>query len=69
MTPVGLGTRNHCAGEDQQKFSSQSVAAMILLRDGTRGIGISFVRIRYQAMVFEDTEDLAYAVVRSRVCE
>jgi hypothetical protein len=23
MSPVGLGTKNHCAGEDQQQFSSQ----------------------------------------------
>jgi hypothetical protein len=21
MSPVGLGTKNHCAGEDQQQFS------------------------------------------------
>jgi hypothetical protein len=25
MSPVGLGTKNHCAGEGQQQFSSQSV--------------------------------------------
>jgi hypothetical protein len=25
MSPVGLGTKNHSAGEDQQQFSSQSV--------------------------------------------
>jgi hypothetical protein len=24
MSPVGLGTKNHCAGEGQQQFSSQS---------------------------------------------
>jgi hypothetical protein len=24
MSPVGIGTKNHCAGEDQQQFSSQS---------------------------------------------
>jgi hypothetical protein len=23
VSPVGLGTRNHCAGEGQQQFSSQ----------------------------------------------
>jgi hypothetical protein len=26
MSPVGLGTKNHCAGEGQQQFSSQSVS-------------------------------------------
>jgi hypothetical protein len=25
VIPMGIGTKNHCAGEDQQKFSSQSV--------------------------------------------
>jgi hypothetical protein len=25
ISPVGLGTKNHCAVEDQQQFSSQSV--------------------------------------------
>jgi hypothetical protein len=25
MSPVGLKTKNHCAGEGQQQFSSQSV--------------------------------------------
>jgi hypothetical protein len=25
MSPVGLGTKNHCADEDQQQFSSQAV--------------------------------------------
>jgi hypothetical protein len=25
MGPMGLGTKNRCAGEDQQQFSSQSV--------------------------------------------
>jgi hypothetical protein len=24
MSPMGLGNKNHCAGEDQQQFSSQS---------------------------------------------
>jgi hypothetical protein len=24
--PVGLGTKNHCAGEDQHQISSQSVS-------------------------------------------
>jgi hypothetical protein len=26
MRPVGLGTKNHCAGEEQQQFSSQLVS-------------------------------------------
>jgi hypothetical protein len=25
MSPLGLGTKNHCAGKGQQQFSSQSV--------------------------------------------
>jgi hypothetical protein len=25
MSPAGLGTKNYCAGEDQQQFSSQPV--------------------------------------------
>jgi hypothetical protein len=24
LSPVGLGTKNHCTGEGQQQFSSQS---------------------------------------------
>jgi hypothetical protein len=30
MSPVGLGTKNHCAGEGQQQFSSQSVSNAII---------------------------------------
>jgi hypothetical protein len=26
LSPVGLGTKNHCAGEDHQQFISQSVS-------------------------------------------
>jgi hypothetical protein len=26
VSPVGLGTKNHCAGEGQQQFTSQSVS-------------------------------------------
>jgi hypothetical protein len=26
MNPVGLGTKNHCAGEDHQQFGNQSVS-------------------------------------------
>jgi hypothetical protein len=29
MNPVGLGTKNHCAGEGQQQFSSQSVSSQM----------------------------------------
>jgi hypothetical protein len=29
MSPEGLGTKNHCAGEDQQQFSSQSVMKVV----------------------------------------
>jgi hypothetical protein len=25
VSPVGLGTKNHCAGEAQQQFSNQSI--------------------------------------------
>jgi hypothetical protein len=28
MSPMGLGTKTHCAGEDQQPFSSQSGAEL-----------------------------------------
>jgi hypothetical protein len=27
MNPVGLRTKNHCAGEGQQQFSSQSISS------------------------------------------
>jgi hypothetical protein len=30
MGPVGLKAKNHCAGEDQQQFSSQSVKPVSL---------------------------------------
>jgi hypothetical protein len=30
MSPVGLGTKNYCAGEDQQQFSSQSAVRELL---------------------------------------
>jgi hypothetical protein len=30
MSPVGLGTKNHCAGEDQQQFSTQSASRKLL---------------------------------------
>jgi hypothetical protein len=35
MSPVGLGTKNYCAGEGQQQFSSPSVRQ--LERDNWRG--------------------------------
>jgi hypothetical protein len=30
MSPVGLGTKNYCAGEGQQQFVSQSVSQSAL---------------------------------------
>jgi hypothetical protein len=36
MSPVGLGTKNHSAGEGQQKFSSYSVSEVS--RDSAVGI-------------------------------
>jgi hypothetical protein len=29
MDPVGLGTKNHCAGEGQQQFNSHSVTQSV----------------------------------------
>jgi hypothetical protein len=29
MSPVGLGTKNRCAGEGQEQFSSQSVSQSV----------------------------------------
>jgi hypothetical protein len=29
VSPVGLGTKNYCAGEGQQQYTSQSVAILI----------------------------------------
>jgi hypothetical protein len=49
MSPVGLGTKNHCAVKDQQQFSSQSAVRellrfghceLLLLEAGTRGWGL-----------------------------
>jgi hypothetical protein len=34
ISPVGFRTRNHCAGKDQQQFSSKSVSAGVS-HDGT----------------------------------
>jgi hypothetical protein len=37
MSPVGLGTKNYCAGEGQQQFTSQSVIK-VLIRAGLTGL-------------------------------
>jgi hypothetical protein len=29
MCPLGLGTKNHCAGEDRQQFGSQSISRVL----------------------------------------
>jgi hypothetical protein len=34
MSPAGLGTKNNCAGEGQQQFSSQSVCAVMCVCGG-----------------------------------
>jgi hypothetical protein len=36
MSPVGLGTENHCAGEGQQQFSSQAVSQSLNLQEFNR---------------------------------
>jgi hypothetical protein len=57
MSPAGLETKNKCAGEGQQQFSSQS--------DNKRGReyrsrGIPNVESRYLATPDEDTEALMF---------
>jgi hypothetical protein len=36
MSPVGLGSRNHCADEDQQQFSTESVSCESTAETATR---------------------------------
>jgi hypothetical protein len=37
MSPAGLGTKNNCAGEGQQQFSSQSDSQLVQFRFIHRG--------------------------------
>jgi hypothetical protein len=53
MSPMGLGTKNRCAGEGQQQFSSQSVESVLSC----------IVSSRYLATAGEQTEDFICAVV------
>jgi hypothetical protein len=78
MSPVGLGTKNDCAGEGQQQFTglvwiasdsqlplwvSCELAAIQREREhGSRGMPT--VASRYQAMTGEDIEEFVYAAVQ-----
>jgi hypothetical protein len=68
MSSVRLGTKNHCAGEGQQQFSSQvgllridiwgnelsGTPTVIKWGHEHRSWGIYFVEIRYQATTSEN---------------
>jgi hypothetical protein len=46
MGPLGLRTKNHCDGEGQQKFSSQSVSSQLLVARVEEGPNTSTVALR-----------------------
>jgi hypothetical protein len=72
MSPVGLGTKNHCAGEGQNQFSSQSVSYELrvdswsnerVVRQSPAGENVSaeaedIVAILYQATTGKDIINL-----------
>jgi hypothetical protein len=77
MSPAGLGTKNYCAGEDLQKFISQSgsqwiVKAVVRWQPGGNRVNTEaddIVGIHCQATSGNDMEDLVQATVNSRVRE
>jgi hypothetical protein len=43
MSPAGLGTKNNCAGEGQQKFSSQSEVDLLKKFDFLFSVDMSYL--------------------------
>jgi hypothetical protein len=64
MIPVGLGTKDHCTGEDQQQFRSEESVSHGSEVDGYQPRVFSCIdRRRNQATASEDIEDLVFALV------
>jgi hypothetical protein len=67
MSPVRLGTKNRCASEDRQRFSTQlTVSCESRVRSQRLELAVtspkSIVRCHYQATTNEDIEDLVFEV-------
>jgi hypothetical protein len=66
MGLVRLWTKNHCAGEDQQQFSSHESEVEV----GGYQVRVfsCIVRRRYQATTTEVKENLVFALAVCRMC-